>query len=93
MGKGVGGFVLKDIAALVGPVSYSLKGIHKELRKDSRPISLIRKARIFQGQKEALAMSDDERKELFDKVLQKWKTVLEVQACAESRKRAVLGAA
>ncbi|KAI9768856.1 MAG: hypothetical protein M1840_004670 [Geoglossum simile] len=86
LGKGVGGFVLKDIAAVTGPIGYSLKGIHKELRKDSRTMGFIRKARIIQGQKEVQALSDDEQKEIIDKVLRGWEIVEKCQAHTKSEK-------
>ncbi|KAF2138530.1 glycosyltransferase family 1 protein [Aplosporella prunicola CBS 121167] len=49
IGMGVAGFVLKDIAAILGPVGYTAKGIHKELRKKPQPTYAIRKTRITQG--------------------------------------------
>lgn len=49
VGKGLGGFVLKDLAAIFGPFGYTLKGVHKELIKGRQPTAYIRKARIQQG--------------------------------------------
>ncbi|KAI9784300.1 MAG: hypothetical protein M1839_002361 [Geoglossum umbratile] len=87
LGKGIGGFVLKDIAAVAGPIGYSLKGVHKELRKDNRTMEFIRKARIIQGQKEVQALSDDEQKEILNKVLHGWEVIEQCQAHAESEKK------
>merc|ERR1711981_339430 len=53
---GVGGFVLKNIAALFGPVAYTLKGIEKEVQKDKQPTKFIRKSRTIQGNKEFEAL-------------------------------------
>jgi len=49
---GLTGFVLKDIAAVVGPIGYSLKGVHRELLKSRGPTRFIRRARIVQGQRD-----------------------------------------
>ena len=46
---GVTGFVLKDLAAILGPFGYTLKDIQKELLKSKQPTAFIRKARILQG--------------------------------------------
>ncbi|CAN8096391.1 unnamed protein product [Discula destructiva] len=65
-GKGVGmgltGFVLKDIAALIGPLSYTLKGVQKQIERRRQPSKHIRRARILQGQREMAGLSEDERK-------------------------------
>ena len=55
---GVGGFVLKNIAALFGPIAYTLKGIEKETQKPKQPTRFIRKARIIQGNKEFMALKE-----------------------------------
>lgn len=52
VGMGLTGFVLKDIAAVIGPIGYSLKGVHRELLKSRTPTHFIRKARIIQGQRD-----------------------------------------
>ncbi|KAI9786378.1 MAG: hypothetical protein M1816_008039 [Peltula sp. TS41687] len=57
MGKGVGGFVLKDLAAIIGPFGYTMKGFHKELSKGKGPTRFIRRARQIQGQQETRALS------------------------------------
>ncbi|KAL8749940.1 MAG: hypothetical protein Q9184_006609, partial [Pyrenodesmia sp. 2 TL-2023] len=49
LGKGLGGFVLKDLAAIFGPIGYTMKGIHKEMVKGKQPTHFIRRARIAQG--------------------------------------------
>ncbi|KAL6704101.1 hypothetical protein ACN47E_008764 [Coniothyrium glycines] len=52
IGFGLGGFVLKDIAALLGPMAYTMKGLNAEYMKRYQPTHYIRRARIAQGQKE-----------------------------------------
>ena len=56
VGKGIGGFVLKDLAAILGPFGYTMKGIHKEIQKGRQPTHFLRKARIIQGQKDLKAL-------------------------------------
>ena len=62
VGYGVGGFVLKDIAAMIGPVAYSLKGVHKEIQKRNAPEHFIRRARIAQGRLEYAKLAEAEPK-------------------------------
>lgn len=52
VGMGLTGFVLKDVSALVSPVAYGMKGVHRELLKNTGrdPTKFIRRARIAQGQ-------------------------------------------
>lgn len=52
VGFGIGGFVLKDIAALLGPFAYTLKGLDAEYMKRYQPTAYLRRARIAQGQLE-----------------------------------------
>lgn len=49
VGFGIGGFVLKDIAALLGPFAYSMKGLDAEYMKRYQPTAYLRRARIHQG--------------------------------------------
>ncbi|KAF3006794.1 hypothetical protein E8E13_010331 [Curvularia kusanoi] len=52
VGFGIGGFVLKDIAALLGPTAYLMKGLDAEYMKKYQPTTFIRRSRIAQGQQE-----------------------------------------
>lgn len=52
VGYGIGGFVLKDIAALLGPSAYFMKGLDAEYMKKYQPTTFIRRGRIAQGQLE-----------------------------------------
>ena len=64
---GITGFVLKDLAALIGPFGYTLKGLAKQIERSGGMMEktrrLIRRARIVQAQREmnALAPSEDGR--------------------------------
>lgn len=66
---GITGFVLKDMAALIGPLGYTLKGIAKQIERSGGTMEktrrLIRRARILQAQREmtALTVSRDDRNE------------------------------
>lgn len=52
IGFGVGGFVLKDFAAFLGPSAYLMKGLDEEYLKRYQPTNFLRRARIMQGRKE-----------------------------------------
>lgn len=93
VGKGLGGFVLKDLAAILGPFGYTMKGIHKEIQKGRQPTNFLRKARIIQGQKDlkALVAGDEEgsgggkrggnedEKEVVESVIHAWRVIEEVR--------------
>ena len=78
IGKGLGGFVLKDLAAVIAPVAYTSKGIHKELTKGRQPTAFVRRARIFQGQKEFGALDEAARQRDEQQVEVAWRLVREI---------------
>ncbi|KAI9823175.1 MAG: hypothetical protein M1832_002618 [Thelocarpon impressellum] len=86
VGKGVGGFVLKDIAAIVGPFGYTLKGIHKELQKGRQPTHFIRRARSMQGGKDLRQLDEGARRVTVRQVEEGWQVVLELGTLGEDRK-------
>ncbi|KAF1971242.1 UDP-Glycosyltransferase/glycogen phosphorylase [Bimuria novae-zelandiae CBS 107.79] len=53
LGIGIGGFLLKDISAIVGPSAFLMKGCDEEYMKKYQPTHFIRRARILQGRNEA----------------------------------------
>ena len=79
VGKGVGGFVLKDLAAIFGPVGYTLKGVHKELVKNKQPTALIRRSRKLQGGKDLRALDEEQRREAEQKVDTAWRVLQEIK--------------
>jgi hypothetical protein len=83
---GLTGFVLKDIAAIVGPFGYTLKGVHKELLKSKQPTKFIRKARIMQGQRDLIALDEKEKKAAMEMVLHGWSVVQQVWAILEEKR-------
>ena len=79
IGKGVGGFVLKDLSALFGPFGYTLKGIHKELVKGRQPTHFIRMARIIQGEQDLQGLSEADRETTINAINKAWKIITGVK--------------
>jgi hypothetical protein len=73
VGMGLTGFVLKDIAAIIGPVGYTLKGLEKQAGRRRRPVRYIRRARVVQGQRESGALPEEERRERQREVADGWR--------------------
>ncbi|KAH9828145.1 glycosyltransferase family 1 protein [Teratosphaeria destructans] len=64
VGKGLGGFVLKNVNAFIAPPAYFGKGIIRYAGKRLEgpgPKAFIRKARIIQGQADRLALEKDSK--------------------------------
>jgi len=61
VGFGIGGFVLKDIAAFMGPLAYTMKGLDAEYMKRYQPTNYLRRARIAEGQKELQMLKSESR--------------------------------
>lgn len=78
IGKGLFGFVLKDLAAIIGPVGYTLKGVHKEMVKGKQPTAFIRHARILQGLKDMGNLKKGKLQETEVKVEEAWAMVVEI---------------
>ena len=79
IGKGVGGFVLKDLAAIIGPFGYTLKGVHKEIIKNRQPTAFICKARQIQGGKDARELDSMAKEREMAKVDAAWRIVVEIR--------------
>jgi hypothetical protein len=73
VGMGLTGFVLKDIAAIIGPVGYTLKGVVKQAGRRRRPVRYIRRARVVQGLRESGALPEEERRETQREVADGWR--------------------
>lgn len=78
IGMGLTGFVLKDIAAVLGPIGYTLQGIAKQIDRGKQPIKYLRRARIIQAQRELSAMTEAEREALLGATLSGWKIMCEL---------------
>ena len=76
IGKGVGGFILKDLAALAGVPAYTLKGIQKELRKGSQPTEFVRRAHIIAGQQKFASLSKEDARKVVQEVVEGWKIIM-----------------
>lgn len=79
LGKGIGGFVLKDFAAIFGPVGYTLKGVHKEITKNRQPIAFIRHSRVIQGRQDLEALDEQQREEDENKVDTAWRVLRQMK--------------
>ncbi|KAI1144423.1 glycosyltransferase family 1 protein [Hypoxylon sp. FL0543] len=86
IGMGLTGFVLKDIAALVGPIGYTLKGIAKQFDRGKQPIKYLRRARIIQAQREFHALSETDRKNVIEAVLKGWEVMQQLANLIMQRK-------
>ena len=86
VGKGFGGFVLKDLAAIIGPFGYTFKGVHKELIKSRQPTAFIRKARMIQGSQDVKALEDTAKQRDSIKIDAAWRIVSEIQKEDEAQK-------
>lgn len=78
LGMGLTGFVLKNIAAIIGPVGYTLKGVVKQAERRRQPIKYIRRARVVQGQRERGLLSEDERRKKAEEVVAGWRLMREL---------------
>ncbi|KAL9598451.1 MAG: hypothetical protein Q9219_004487 [cf. Caloplaca sp. 3 TL-2023] len=78
LGRGFGGFVLKDLAAIFGPFAYTMKGVHKEMIKNKQPTQFIRRARITQGTHELRALDETSRQNEGNKVENAWQVVRDI---------------
>jgi hypothetical protein len=78
VGMGLTGFVLKNLAAIIGPIGYTLKGVHKELSKKNQPTHFICKARIRQGQWDLAQATPEQRKKYEQTVAHGWSVVQQI---------------
>ena len=87
IGKGFGGFILKDISAIISPLGYTMKGLHKEMIKGRQPTAFIRRARMLQGTIDTTGL-DEPRFELEKgKVESAWRIVAEIRKEDEMAKQ------
>ncbi|KAH8781193.1 glycosyltransferase family 28 domain-containing protein [Diaporthe sp. PMI_573] len=88
VGMGVTGFGLKNIAAVVGPFGYTLKGIKKQVERRRQPTKHVRRARILQGQKEAGELTAEERGARAKEVIRGWEVFQALWATVEGKEKA-----
>lgn len=88
VGKGFGGFIIKDISAIVAPPAFAWKGLRKHVKKRTGGPGtnlFIRRAHIVQGQKDVHALEvqkDDAKHEQLGRIRELvdegWKTYEEI---------------
>lgn len=87
VGMGLTGLVLKDLAAIFGPVGYTLKGIKKQVERRRQPFRQIRRARILQGQREIKELSEDDRKRRIEEVDKGWEVLRSLWETVEKKEK------
>ena len=87
VGKGLGGLVLKEGAALTAPISYTAQGIYKEATNHRTPIERIREARKAQGHAEVANLGDDMREQALQAASNGWSFMSELWDKAQKIKR------
>ncbi|KAJ4414597.1 hypothetical protein N0V82_007839 [Gnomoniopsis sp. IMI 355080] len=87
VGMGLSGLVLKDVAAFIGPVGYTLQGVKKQVERRRHPHKHIRRARILQGQREMAELSDDERKQRIEQVEKGWEVLRSLWETVERKEK------
>lgn len=87
VGMGLSGLVLKDVAALAGPVGYTLKGLKKQVERRWQPARHIRRSRMLQGQREAALLDRDERVRMAEDVERGWAVLRGLWEAVERREK------
>ena len=77
---------MKDLAAIIGPIGYTLKGMHKELQKGKQPTRFIRRARTIQGQQEARDLSPEEKQKIIQALDRGWKVFQDFRKFVNKKK-------
>ncbi|KAK6003871.1 hypothetical protein QM012_008721 [Aureobasidium pullulans] len=78
--RGIGGFVLKDLSAIITPPFFLGQGVRKEITKrigGPGTTSFIRRAHIIQGQKDMQALRESDEKNKSHNLSDTEKTVIE----------------
>lgn len=87
VGKGFGGLILKECAAIIGPFGYTMKGVHRELTKSSTPVNDIRRKRMEQGSLEVATLTTKQKQQAQQLASRGWKIMAAVWAEGERVKR------
>lgn len=91
VGKGIGGLVLKESAALSAPISYTMQGIYKEITKSRTPIVQIREARMSQGHMEVAKLDGGKRERALQAASKGWTFMKKLWEQGEMVKSGELG--
>lgn len=87
VGMGLTGLVLKDMAAFVGPVGYTLQGVKKQVERRRQPYKHIRQARILEGQREMAGLNDEEQKQRVEQVEKGWEVLRSLWETVERKEK------
>ena len=87
VGKGIGGFILKDLAAIIGPLGYTMKGVHKEMIRSRQPTAFIRRARIIKGLQDMQELDQKTREREMETVNAAWHIICEIRKEDEAHKQ------
>ena len=79
--------MLKDLAAIFGPIGYTMKGVHKELIKGKQPTAFIRRARVIQGGKDVRALDKNEEKVVRERIDAAWLAIMEIKKEYDNTKK------
>ena len=90
VGKGVAGFVLKNLAAITGLFGYTLKGVYKELVNDRQPTAFIYKARMIQGVNDAQTLDEEAKQREMSKVNAAWRIISDIRKEDEAQMQEIL---
>jgi len=78
LGKGAGGFILKDLAAVFGVPAYTMKGVHREVTKYRQPTAFIRRARQVEGDIRFRELTEEQRVDSNKQVSDGWQIIHEI---------------
>ena len=77
--KGLGGFVIKDIAAVVALPAYALHGVRRHLVRRNAATRRIRQSHVFQGRLDAQQLDDQERSKVLAQVKEGWRVIADLR--------------
>ncbi|KAI1331222.1 glycosyltransferase family 1 protein [Xylariaceae sp. FL0255] len=91
LAMGFTGFILKDLAAIFGPIAYTLQGLAKELSDSKKQVNYLRRARITQGQRELNDLTDEERRHTDEEVTKGWAAMRQLTSAIMEKEGAAIG--
>ena len=86
VGKGFGGFVLKDLAAIFAPFGFTMKGVHKEIVKGRQPTKYLRKAQVLRGTIDFVDLEENQREDAVAKTEAAWRIISNIHREDDAQK-------
>ncbi|KAL2886654.1 Sterol 3-beta-glucosyltransferase UGT80A2 [Ceratocystis lukuohia] len=86
VGMGLGGLVIKNIAAATSIV-YAAKGVVRQAQRHRQPKAWVRRARIIQSVRELEQLSPKERDQIEAQVLKDWEVMFELFKTINDKQR------